>query len=111
MAYEVFVDTNGFFAAINPHDVHHADADRWIRARGKDYRLVTTDYVLDESATLLRARNQPHLAAPWLERTMTMKNLEIEWMNSIRFDEVRRFFARHSDKDWSFTDCFSFVVM
>jgi hypothetical protein len=32
-------------------------------------------------------------------------------MNSERFDQVRQFFAKHDDKHWSFTDCFSFCVM
>jgi predicted nucleic acid-binding protein len=32
-------------------------------------------------------------------------------MNPDRFDEVRKFFAKHDDKEWSFTDCFSFDVM
>ena len=32
-------------------------------------------------------------------------------MDAARFDEVRRFFAKYADKEWSFTDCFSFIVM
>jgi uncharacterized protein len=37
--------------------------------------------------------------------------IQIVWMNSERFEEVRRFFTKHADKEWSFTDCFSFCVM
>ena len=32
-------------------------------------------------------------------------------MNPERFEQVRRFFVKHHDKAWSFTDCFSFCVM
>ena len=32
-------------------------------------------------------------------------------MDRQKFDVVRQFFTKHSDKQWSFTDCFSFCVM
>ena len=32
-------------------------------------------------------------------------------MDPERFEQVRRFFAKHQDQAWSFTDCFSFCVM
>jgi predicted nucleic acid-binding protein len=32
-------------------------------------------------------------------------------MDPDRFTQTRRFFSKHRDQSWSFTDCFSFVVM
>ncbi len=61
--------------------------------------------------SLLQARGLGYLAAPWLETLPTKKSLTISWMNQTCFDEVRQFFAKHADKERSFTDCFSFVVM
>ncbi len=111
MAYETFVDTSGFFAAINPHDQWHDQANSLLEQTEPRLRLLTTDYVLDETATLLRTRGQSHLVEPWLEQVLTSSHCHVVWMDPDRFEQVRRFFATHRDKQWSFTDCFSFCVM
>jgi uncharacterized protein len=111
MGTEVFVDTGGFFALLSPHDPWHAKANRALKQAPANQLLVTTDYVLDETATLLRTRRQPHLVEPWFRALSASGHFHIVWMDEQRFDEVRRFFTKHSDKEWSFTDCFSFCVM
>jgi len=111
MTSETFVDTSGFFAAINPHDQWHEPANSILEQTQPRLRLLTTDYVLDETATLLRTRGQTHLVEPWLEQVLTSSHCHVVWMDPDRFEQVRRFFARHRDKQWSFTDCFSFCVM
>lgn len=73
--------------------------------------IVTTDYILDETITLLQSRHQLRLVEPWLTNVMASENCQVVWMNAKRFEEVRRFFTKHADKEWSFTDCFSFCVM
>lgn len=111
MTTEVFVDTSGFFAVLSPHDRDHAEAIQWMIGFGEQTPIVTTDYILDETVTLLQSRRQQHLIEPWLTNILKSTNCRIEWMNAERFEQVRNFFAKHSDKDWSFTDCFSFCVM
>jgi predicted nucleic acid-binding protein len=74
-------------------------------------KFVTTDYVANETVSLLQARGLRYLATPWLDDLFKKKSLSVIWMNPDRFDEVRKFFAKHDDKEWSFTDCFSFYVM
>ena len=111
MTTEVFVDTSGFFSILNPHDRDHTAAIRWMLDFGARTPIVTTDYILDETITLLQSRRQPHLIEPWLTNILTSENCQVLWMTPERFEEVRRFFAKHADKDWSFTDCFSFCVM
>ncbi len=32
-------------------------------------------------------------------------------MNAESFEQTRRFFLKHQDQAWSFTDCFSFLMM
>jgi predicted nucleic acid-binding protein len=59
----VFVDTSAWFAAVVPTDSDHLHAARWLAANSE--RLLTTDYVVDETLTLLRARGNvgpPHAA-------------------------------------------------
>lgn len=111
MASEIFIDTGGFFAQLSPHDHWHAEALDVLENLKSGLVFLTTDYVLDETITLLQSRGQRHLIEPWLNSVMASEKCEIAWMDPSRFDEVRRFFAKHSDQEWSFTDCFSFCVM
>jgi predicted nucleic acid-binding protein len=111
-ASSVFVDTSGFFASLVARDDMHARAARFLRRAGREgIRLVTTDYVLDETVTLLRARGLGHLAEPLLQRVMDSKACGLEWMDAFRFGGARRHAVRNADTSWSFTDCLSFVVM
>ena len=49
-----FVDTSGWYAHFSADDANHAAAQRFIRASSGT--LVTTNYVIDETITLMRAR-------------------------------------------------------
>ncbi len=112
MENKTFVDTSGFYAFLVRDDQAHRRACEILRrAAGKRGLFVTTDYVLDETATLLRARGQGRLLSPFFETIFASRVCSVEWMGPERF-EVTRFFAlQHDDKPWSFTDCFSFCVM
>lgn len=52
----IFVDAGALFAYTVPDDQHHAQARRWVRQNRVP--LITTDYIIDETLTLLRARGQ-----------------------------------------------------
>lgn len=112
MAGEIFVDTSGFYACLVKQDDRHADAAAVLaQAATATRRFVTTDYVLDEAATLLRRRQLGHLAAQLFDIVLASAVCRVEWMDAARFDLVRQFFVKHADHEYSFTDCFSFQVM
>lgn len=112
MARELFVDTSGFFALLVHRDPHHQAAHRVLRRAAADKRrLVTTDYVLDETVTLLKARNEVRLASDLFDRVFQSSACRVLWTDEERFAEVRAFFLKHADQAWSFTDCVSFCVM
>jgi len=112
MANEIFVDTSGFFAMFDRSDNKHSAVQRVVReARRRKRNFVTSDYVLDETATLLKARGLTHLLESFFEKLDESKAFCIGWTDSERFHECRAFFLKHSDQDWSFTDCMSFCVM
>ncbi len=112
MANETFVDTSGFYSSLVHKDrMHPTAADYMARAARDRGRFVTTDYVLDEAVTLLKARGHGELIAPLFDAIDNSAAMRIEWTTSERFDEARLFCVRHSDKAWSFTDCISFLVM
>jgi predicted nucleic acid-binding protein len=112
MTPETFIDTSGFFALLVAKDDRHGAVRTFMhRAAEERLPLMTTDYVLDETATLLAARGLQRLTVPFFDPVLTSKACRIEWTDSERFRATVRFLTHHQDKDWSFTDCLSFVVM
>jgi predicted nucleic acid-binding protein len=112
MAGETFVDTSGFYALLVERDAEHRAASRILRvARDKRTRFVTTDYVLDETLTLLVARGLGHLVGTFLQATLRSAACHVEWTDQGRFSTTAEFLLKHADHRWSFTDCLSFVVM
>lgn len=108
----IFVDTSGLYAFLTKRDRMHGRAGHFLRRAAKSKaRFVTTDYVLDETVTLLMARGSRHLISPFFESVFGSAACSVEWMDPDRFEQTRRFLIKHDDKGWSFTDCFSFCVM
>lgn len=113
MAVEpLFIDTGGFYALVSAESAAHAEAVAIMEElRRVRRRAVTTDYVLDETATLLRARGLTKQLKEFLRLTETSQALSIEWMTPDRFATARTFMLKHLDQEFSFTDCASFIVM
>ena len=112
MAGEVFVDTSGFYSLLVQMEGMHRQATAFMAQAARERkRFITTDYVLDESATLLRARGHGTLLDPLFETIEASSAVRVEWTTPQRFHETKAFCLQHADKAWSFTDCLSFVVM
>jgi predicted nucleic acid-binding protein len=73
--------------------------------------LVTTDYVLDETLTLTKARANAKVALALLDRIESSLALSIQNITDDRFAAAKAFFRQHADHGYSFTDCTSFVLM
>ena len=105
----VFADTWFFLAVLNPTDPQH---ERALAIARSDRRpRVTTDWVLVEVAdALCRGENRSVFTRfyEWIhqERGTTVIPASRQLLN----DGVQLFRFRR-DKDWSLTDCISFVVM
>ena len=112
MARNVFVNTSGFYSLLVRRDDRHQQAAGLLReAQRRQGRFVTTDYVLDETATLLKARGLTHLVPVLLETVFASAACTVCWTDAERFHITSEFFVKHDDQAWSFTDCLSFVVM
>ena len=112
MANSIFVDTSGFYALLVHKDKSHDTAASILNQKASQQAgFVTSDYVLDETATLLRARRLEYLIKPFLDSVLDSRACTVEWMDPERFETTRQFFVKHNDKAWSFTDCFSFSLM
>jgi hypothetical protein len=112
MAASAFVDSSGWYALIDRRDAAHVRAREVVRKLLADAgRLLTTDYVLDETFTLACARAGPVAARRLLDLIEQTSAVRMEWVGPERFATSRAFFRKHLDQGYSFTDCTSFVVM
>jgi len=112
MSSKTFVDTSGFYALFVRKDNMHERARNAVETAGRHGELfVTSDYVLDETATLLKSRALAHLLPVLFKTVMESSVCTLEWMDPERFAQTQSLFLKDSDHQWSFTDCFSFILM
>lgn len=111
-AIDVFMDSAGFLALWDGSDEHHAAALRLQERLVREHRrFLTTEYVADETATLLLVRHSHRAAVDFLDTIDRSETLHLEWVDPARFHAAAAWFRKHADKAWSFTDCVSFAVM
>ena len=111
-AEPLFIDAGGFYALVSPQSESHELAVGIMQEAARQRRrAVTTDYIIDETATLLRARGLTRLLAEFFRLTDESHALTTEWVTPDRFSAARKFMLKHLDQEFSFTDCVSFVVM
>lgn len=108
----LFVDTAGWMACADGADPAHVRAcaarDTALEA---GHTLVTTDFVVDETLTLIRLRLGLDAAETWWQQVDGSPRLRWERIDSDRFERARDLFFQYRDRDFSFTDCTSFAVM
>jgi hypothetical protein len=108
----MLVDTSGFYALLVARDTGHLRAkSRVEQMQQAGLRACTTDYVVDETATLLKARGLRHLNQAFFTMLDQSEALVFYYIHEERFRKSRRYFERYADHDYSFTDCTSFVLM
>lgn len=105
----IFVDTGPWFASTFPRDLRYQFTREWL-LKNQD-RLVTTDWIVDETLTLLRARGAGKAA---VEVGIDFFESRLYWVETVRGADILdawSVFKTFDDKGWSFTDCVSKVVM
>ncbi len=109
MSNLLFVDTSAWFALVNGRDPdHHAVRDVLESAGG---RLVSSNFVFDETVTLCRYR-LGHGAAVRVGNQLR-GGATADLVRATATDEAAAWdlFRERTDKGYSFTDCVSFVMM
>ncbi len=109
----IFIDTSAWFALLCERSARRPEATSMFAEieKGRFGAPVTTDYVLDETFTLLRQRvgTQPvSRLSGLLRESPSIRRVRV---SEAIFDESLRLMLSHTDKAWSFTDCTSFVTM
>ena len=109
----IFVDTGTWFAVAVRDDPDHDSAMQWLRVNRDP--LVTTDYILAETVTLLRMRDKTIRGHRLASRVATsLLRGESALLEKVTEDDLERalaVFRTYRDHLFSFVDCTSFVVM
>ena len=105
----VFADTFYLLALYYPDDQYHAQTVRMTRQLNA--RFLTTDWILTEVADALSAGRDHQNVAPLIRRLRSSPLWEIVPFSRDQFDAALEFHFRHQDKEWTLTDCASFLVM
>lgn len=105
----IFVDTSAWFSMVVSTAEQHQAVKLCFETLTEP--LITTDYVVDETLTLLRARGYPKLALTLGEEFFHGSVTGIHHLSEDDVQEVWEVFRQYDDKEWSFTDCASKVVM
>ncbi len=105
----IFVDTGGWFGSIVPTDENHTKAKNWFLQNREP--LITSNYVIDETLTLFKARGEYQRALQIGERFFNGSLTGVYDLSSEDIIKTWEVFKNYSDKEWSFTDCSSKVVM
>lgn len=109
-----FVDTGGWIALSDRKDQHHNDATAiYAQLKQQKERLLTTDYVIDETTTRLRYDLSHSTAIKLLdliERAEKTGVLTVVRIDEILFQEAKVLFRKFDSVVLSFTDCTSFAV-
>lgn len=105
----VFADTFYFLALVSPEDEHHERVSAYAATfRGA---IVTTEWVLTEFANGLSASPYRAEAARLIRTLPRLPNVKVVESDADLFQRGVRLYADRPDKEWSLTDCISFVVM
>jgi predicted nucleic acid-binding protein len=104
----IFVDTGAWYAAAVPSDPDHRVAAEFLANNTK--ALILSDFIYAELLNLFRARKQMRRAELWL-RQVERKQCEVVRATDSELAEATQVFLDYADKEWSFTDCLSKVMM
>lgn len=111
---KIFLDTSFLFAYYNADDEDHKIALD-IAGDAINYKIVIiSDYIFDELITLLLNRISKSKAIEVCDNLLNdIKSGDITLIrvSDKIFEDAIRIFIRFSDKEWSFTDCTSYVII
>ncbi len=113
---KVFIDTWGWLTLRDRDESRHEDVKAFYRQfRDHNGIIYTSDYVLDETITLVFKRLPFKTAKESLtkiDKAIEEGYLQVEWVTPERFEKAKGLRLKYQDKPKiSFTDLTSMVVM
>ncbi len=105
----IFVDTGYFLGVLLPDDTLAHRAVPWEERLREP--LLTSEFVLVEVADALGLPRNRSMVRPFFNSLRQDNVIEIVPASSELFDDGLQFYDARNDKEWSLTDCISFVLM
>lgn len=110
----IFVDTGAWIALLKRNDSLHDEARTYYEAKvGSRDRFLTTNYVVDETATHLRYDGGLEAALVFrraLDEAIARERLRLAWIDERIEREAWQVLERYADVNLSLTDATSSVV-
>lgn len=112
---QIFVDTSAWDATADSNDPNHEVALLFKDEIAGQCQLVVTNYILDELYTLLLMNIGYRRTVDFkhkLDIMMQKEILKVVWVSENTATEAWTVFEQfNADKQWSFTDYVSYIVM
>jgi len=108
---KVFLDTGAFLALADEDDDYHSVA-KSLHAQllGTRARLLTSNFVLAETYTLIRFKVS-HNAAVEFMKQFDQTGIKVLRVSEAIEHTAKSVFTRYADKEFSFVDCTSFALI
>ena len=112
----VLVDTSFLFAYYNSEDKHHDSArnylDNVVKPQTHPLGFLLTDYIFDELITLILIRTKNKTQAIFTGNSiLNSQTLKLIYLKEETISKAWTKFCGYLDKQWSFTDCTSYILM
>ena len=108
----IFIDTEAFLGRYIAKDEHYrTSTSYWSVLEKSKERLFTSNFVLDETFTLLGRRTGYAFASARARAILSSAAITI--LRPTQYDEIEavKLFEKYADQSVSYTDCISFVLI
>lgn len=110
MNKRVFVDTSFIIAILNPHDHYNKIAQNFTKDLFQGHEVWTSEAVLFELGNAF-AKTDREVVSKFVSHLRRSPYVTIVWGHEALFQQALVLFTQHQDKNWSLTDCLSFIIM
>jgi predicted nucleic acid-binding protein len=109
----IFIDTSAFYASFDPEDENYQTSAGFFNEikENSGYRLFTTNLVFYETVTLIRSRIGIAESIRFGQNLRQSNEFHAIFVDQAREAKAFELFTGHTDKNYSFVDCASFVIM
>jgi predicted nucleic acid-binding protein len=105
----VLADSSYYIALLSPRDQHHEDAIRLSASLRRP--VVVTEFVLIELTNAMSSVESRNRAIALWSHLQSDPTITIIPASTELLARGRQLYSQRIDKEWSLTDCISFVVM
>ena len=107
---KIYVDTSAFYALIDRSDRYHNHASNlWPDLLNDDVTLITSNYVVWETMSLLQKRIGFEAASLWYKDILSV--LDVLWVDARIHQRAYQLWLNLGRRRLSLVDCVSFVTM